>query len=698
METRAKSRRQEHLAANPDPRGLTRQNGPSTAQSSQSQPSQQQPKAQGLGALPFARRGARATERAASIASIQTVPYRPDEETVVGEGEFIAGIHVDVDDGFAPSSHPKDAEPDSEDRITKFRIMELSLDDLASSAAALMRFLKDGDFDDAVYRGRLKIKKKALDSVRESFEEEAEAPFIDWTQTQDMWKSQGEADMAATVIVLTNIVTALYEVTALQTGTVLDSFAFLDRLNSFSHLIADPDDMFRYPHFPELLLDIRTWYLIESLERLSEKPNILKHIASVFCEPVEEGNIYELLASGPYKELGAASSERVEQLVSSRIQEIVPIMQRDKQTHGVHELKETFPLETLWDQIGTWLVAMYGVLRKEDNSQSQTQGRPESARHSAVGDDFEDSQTTVSESQPIARVAGNEPSLFIGKASINYVNSKARSNYSEPPPSNQQQIMPPPGAPRDYREHTNSDLLASPLPPSTYRDASAQPKAPEVKRKRILVPDSLPEDDDEDEEDHFETDTRKVAKGKRRTVESSMQPPKRARLEVVPQSSLPRTSLPQSSAPSPTRPSHIPSTSQPTRADFDALRQAKERISQQARATLSPFVRQRHGWSPDDMVLLLELIRDRHAAWATIERHDNHKFEHPRNQQAYRDKARNMKVDYLRADAVLPPCFDLVALGRKEVDALISLGKNPYRKEDDVDQNGRAINTEYVRE
>lgn len=46
-------------------------------------------------------------------------------------------------------------------------------------------------------------------------------------------------------------------------------------------------------------------------------------------------------------------------------------------------------------------------------------------------------------------------------------------------------------------------------------------------------------------------------------------------------------------------------------------------------------------------------------------------------------------------DVVLPPCFDLVALGKKEIDRLIGLGKNPYRREADVDENGFAIGTEY---
>lgn len=262
--------------------------------------------------------------------------------------------------------------------------------------------------------------------------------------------------------------------------------------------------------------------------------------------------------------------------------------------------------------------------------------------------------------------------------------------------------MPPPNAPRDYQEHTNSQLLDSPAPRSSY-NALARPSQPEAKVRRIQLPPSLESgelEEEDEEEDEFEIDTRQIAHNKRKAVPSSMPPPKRARSRVVPQSSPPRTALPSSSSATPSSPasSRIPTTSQPSRVDFDTLRQAKEHISHQARMTLSPLVRQRHVWSHDDMLLLLRLIRDRHAAWAAIERCDNEKFEHPRNQQAYRDKARNMKVDYLITDAVLPPCFDLVTLGKKEVDRLISLGKNPYRKEDDVDQDGQAVNTEYVRD
>jgi hypothetical protein len=103
--------------------------------------------------------------------------------------------------------------------------------------------------------------------------------------------------------------------------------------------------------------------------------------------------------------------------------------------------------------------------------------------------------------------------------------------------------------------------------------------------------------------------------------------------------------------------------------------------------------RQRHIWSDKDTKRLIELVGEKNAAWSIIEREHDHEFDHPRNQQAYRDKARNLKVDFLIMDTVLPPAFDLVTLGRKEVEKVLSLGKNPYRKEAEV-ENGVALNTD----
>jgi hypothetical protein len=106
-------------------------------------------------------------------------------------------------------------------------------------------------------------------------------------------------------------------------------------------------------------------------------------------------------------------------------------------------------------------------------------------------------------------------------------------------------------------------------------------------------------------------------------------------------------------------------------------------------------IRQRVAWSEADSLTLLALIKETKGRWVAIENYEPCPFEHPRNQQAYRDRARNMKVDYLITDSVLPPAFNHVALGKKETMRVISFGKNPFRKEEDV-EHGKVINTEYI--
>lgn len=71
-------------------------------------------------------------------------------------------------------------------------------------------------------------------------------------------------------------------------------------------------------------------------------------------------------------------------------------------------------------------------------------------------------------------------------------------------------------------------------------------------------------------------------------------------------------------------------------------------------------------------------------------------FEETRNQQALRDKARNLKVLYLESDKVLPPGFDQVVLGQKEKNAVTKCGRNPDRREDELDEEGEVINNIWV--
>ncbi|KAK2014184.1 hypothetical protein LZ32DRAFT_646741 [Colletotrichum eremochloae] len=134
-------------------------------------------------------------------------------------------------------------------------------------------------------------------------------------------------------------------------------------------------------------------------------------------------------------------------------------------------------------------------------------------------------------------------------------------------------------------------------------------------------------------------------------------------------------------------------------------------LSEMNRRAASRGPQQRVPWSERDTRRLIRLIEYHNCLWARIAKRQlpEHRlgdpgpevledciFDHPRDQQAIRDKARNLKVDILKADLNLYPGFDGIALGKKERQVLISRGKNPDRTEADVDVNGAPTHTEYV--
>jgi hypothetical protein len=154
--------------------------------------------------------------------------------------------------------------------------------------------------------------------------------------------------------------------------------------------------------------------------------------------------------------------------------------------------------------------------------------------------------------------------------------------------------------------------------------------------------------------------------------------------------------------------------------DYEALSQRSRELSAANRKHKEPQVRS--AWVRNDVRLLVKAVDSYECKWSAIEEAIKKgiiPFERPRNQQALRDKARLLKQDFLkwvpifnhtllypvtrtlltrsdcyRADAVLPRGFDLVVLGKKEKNAVMAVGKNPERKEADVDENGQPINTE----
>ncbi|KAG7140047.1 hypothetical protein HYQ45_003130 [Verticillium longisporum] len=235
----------------------------------------------------------------------------------------------------------------------------------------------------------------------------------------------------------------------------------------------------------------------------------------------------------------------------------------------------------------------------------------------------------------------------------------------------------------------------------------------------------------DDVDDDFEQDEREPDERRRAEDRRAMPPPpsKRSRHDTLPSSAT----LVGSSAPVPKRHavpdrsrtsdqrdpfgandedgrSHTASSfsSSAIPADYRAI-QMRNRNS----TPTNSRVQHRVPWSNRDVSKLIDFIATLGCNWSEIEQganpHNGHStrgiepttydperhFEVRRGQQAIRDKARNLKVDFLKADIILPPGFDGVLLGTKEIKALTGRGKNPYRRERDVDADGNATNTEF---
>ena len=161
---------------------------------------------------------------------------------------------------------------------------------------------------------------------------------------------------------------------------------------------------------------------------------------------------------------------------------------------------------------------------------------------------------------------------------------------------------------------------------------------------------------DDDDNDEFETDNRFLNSLRLAQTTKRKQPsPKRVRIAPVemPPPMRPRVPPPLSSAPatiagpSSSAPRHSAPPS--TVPDLQQLTQLSRSMTIAARKSKEP--QQRRAWTRDDTRLLIRAVDVYNCKWSTIEKlikEGTIRFEVQRDQQALRDKARLVKVDYLK--------------------------------------------------
>ncbi|OAP59108.1 hypothetical protein AYL99_06406 [Fonsecaea erecta] len=176
---------------------------------------------------------------------------------------------------------------------------------------------------------------------------------------------------------------------------------------------------------------------------------------------------------------------------------------------------------------------------------------------------------------------------------------------------------------------------------------------------------------------------RTLSSGSSQPTRSTTQrsPSGRALLESIPAAKRkpPPSSAPARSHPESARVSMPPSTAPPVFDIDDVNRKARERVRMSRELLPDPQRGQvRIPYTNDEVERLMELIALYGTQWVRILEKDRTHEKGPvllgRTQVQLKDKARNMKLVFLKAGHRLPPGFELVSVGQRQINELRKLG------------------------
>ncbi|KAI0403055.1 hypothetical protein F4802DRAFT_322498 [Xylaria palmicola] len=465
---------------------------------------------------------------------------------------------------------------------------------------------------------------------------------------------------------------------------------------------------------------------------LSEKPESEPLIlaTAIFCEepaatPEEAAR---RLREGPFRKLDDGQDEGFtsSEAFGKQMDEIIAKLSLPERVNTAEFLDVAFPQDGLLEKLRAWALDMYVRVNKKAGKSilpptDQNEGRAESEGLFVDGNDeaeegSDSESSTQDEVYQQLAVQPGAPSFIQDQATLAAVRQSERG-VSKPPrapsPASQRNAKErltdsqiadgmrqlTPGEvlwPSDRDEEAGNGIVAlasRPARGSRSRSRSGSRELGAGKRKQSREDEDYV-DENVDEDGDFEVNVQLIDESRRARQRETV-----VARAVANLAKLPRVAVnPSGRGGRQASPKDAPASSNLT------LSQAARRNRLAHRARAFPH---REKWSDADTELLLAFISEPEygCSWAEMERQlkdwetereDGKEappgFETPRNQQAMRDKARNLKKAYLCADSALPSGFDMVRLSQKERDHVIAAGRNPDRMEDDVDERGRVIN------
>ncbi|KAI1362434.1 hypothetical protein F5Y08DRAFT_274562 [Xylaria arbuscula] len=498
-----------------------------------------------------------------------------------------------------------------------------------------------------------------------------------------------------------------------------------------SHFIRGVDDnftLFLDPYSPtqpegySLALRVRCRRLVEAV-REERKIEPLVVATTLFCEhPASTSEeAAQRLRQGPFRKLGQEGQDGGFTTSSSfkeQMDELVSKLSLPTNAEIEKSLDATYPSEELFRELRSWTSHMYSsfvqqVQETDPPPTSQKGGQPNNENqmdeHEGlfVSDGHEQDHGSVSDSSSEheeyhqLKTLTKEPSFIKGPGALAAVRRRESSISKKAriePPSRERPAkgkltesqmihavrqLDPAEVLGDWGDDDDDVVPKGTRAADPRSRSSSQDLGATTKRTR-------PEEDEDyaDEGDDFEVNEQVLNENRRYRYddpEASRPVSKRSRFAVDK----------GRNGDGPQSVNGTPADNMITVHDLNILSKAA-RANKLAHKGKAPQLRER--WSTADTNRLLDLIAEPsiNCSWAEIERQGNRNekrndgFETYRNQQAIRDKARNLKKGYLCADAILPGGFDLVYLSKKEKDDVIASGHNPDRMEDDIDERGRV--------
>ncbi|ORY67720.1 uncharacterized protein BCR38DRAFT_483328 [Pseudomassariella vexata] len=543
------------------------------------------------------------------------------------------------------------------------------------------------------WRSRLQYFQRTHNSVRSNFVAESE-PFIssEAFERNLPYEVGTKSFLAAKkVICFANLASLLRFIVDLkyQNKPARPILEELDRLfpNMFDPFMEDITSSF------DLAFRIRCCNMVATIKDAPDSNRFLLAAAS-FCDDEVESpeDAQQLLLMGPFKPV-ANVDVNSDQDYLLHMADIYSYLFSNTRAQMIKDLENAYPLEDLLRDLEDWLSNMFPRLYKgkapvhtpllaTDVIDQEEDSMFVDEDDNAASDSGASSDSDSEPEEEIIRTGAPIESFLDDKITLETVVQKQRRAT---PPSNQQANRGLPAIdPRkllglDFQEARSSLGQNMPRLEAVIREPQESHERPGPKGPHPTV------DGEEDVfGDEYQTDVRPTDESRRIP---KLPTPNRAHFSRQTAASKSERSPSLGATPGQEYPERL------VAGDLMALSQKAKAISRIESARQAKGPQKRTFWTLDDNKTLISAIPKYQCSWAAIE--DAGLFSVFRTQQQIRDRARNLKVDFLKADVLLPAGFDGVCLGKKEREAVIKCRRNPDRTEEDVDEDGTVINTIY---